>query len=141
MTTLSRSRTEVTVAEALGSLFPRGVPFRFTAYDGSGVGPEDAQVHVHLATPRGLSYLLTAPGDLGMVRAYLSGAACPNLARYPRLVQVLVPESGFELALMLGWRPRHRLGGSGAATPGIDPRVCCAGRHHRHRRSRGWRLR
>lgn len=72
MTTL-KAPPKVTVAEAVGSLFPRGVPFRFTAYDGSTVGPEDADLHVHLGSARGLSYLLTAPGDLGMVRAYLSG--------------------------------------------------------------------
>ena len=28
---------------------------------------------LHLRTERGLSYLLTAPGDLGMARAYVSG--------------------------------------------------------------------
>ena len=63
----------VTIAEALAELFPRGVPFRFTAYDGSATGPSDSQVKLHLANERGLSYLLTAPGDLGMVRAYVAG--------------------------------------------------------------------
>ena len=46
-------------------LMPAGVPFRFTAYDGSTAGPEDSPIHVHLVNERGLSYLLTAPGDLG----------------------------------------------------------------------------
>jgi cyclopropane-fatty-acyl-phospholipid synthase len=52
---------------------PDGVPFRFTAYDGSEAGPADSPVHLHLRSERGLSYLLTAPGDLGMARAYVSG--------------------------------------------------------------------
>jgi cyclopropane-fatty-acyl-phospholipid synthase len=49
------------------------MPVRFTAYDGSTTGPEDSPVGLHLASPRGLSYLVTAPGDLGMARAYVSG--------------------------------------------------------------------
>jgi cyclopropane-fatty-acyl-phospholipid synthase len=52
---------------------PDGVPFRFTAYDGSSAGPDDSPIHVHLENRRGLSYLLTAPGDLGVARAYVSG--------------------------------------------------------------------
>jgi cyclopropane-fatty-acyl-phospholipid synthase len=63
----------VTVGEALTSVLPEGLPFRLTAYDGSTAGPPDAAITLHLASPRGLSYLLTAPGDLGMARAYVSG--------------------------------------------------------------------
>ena len=50
-----------------------GMPVRFTAYDGSAAGPADAEIGLHLRTQRGLSYLMTAPGDLGMARAYVSG--------------------------------------------------------------------
>ena len=49
------------------------LPVRFTAYDGSAAGPPDAWLTVHLATPRGATYLATAPGDLGMARAYIAG--------------------------------------------------------------------
>ena len=73
MTTISRATDTVTIAGALEELIPRGLPFRFTAYDGSEAGPADAAVRLHLATERGLSYLLTAPGDLGMARAYVAG--------------------------------------------------------------------
>jgi cyclopropane-fatty-acyl-phospholipid synthase len=48
---------------------------RFSAYDGSSTGPEDAPLGVHLATPRGAAYLATAPGSLGMARAYVMGDA------------------------------------------------------------------
>src|SRR5690606_28599620 len=50
-----------------------GTPLRFTAYDGSSAGPEDAPLGLNLLTPRGTTYLATAPGDLGLARAYVSG--------------------------------------------------------------------
>src|SRR5688572_2192677 len=50
-----------------------GMPVRFTAYDGSAVGPPDSPINLELVSPRGLAYLLTAPGDLGMARAYVAG--------------------------------------------------------------------
>ncbi len=65
--------TRVSVGEALTALMPDGVPFRLTAFDGSSAGPPDAPIGLHLATERGLSFLLTAPGDLGMARAYVAG--------------------------------------------------------------------
>ncbi|MGH3695225.1 MAG: class I SAM-dependent methyltransferase [Pseudonocardiaceae bacterium] len=48
-------------------------PVRFTAYDGSATGPPDTELSVYLATPRGATYVFTAPGDLGMARAYIAG--------------------------------------------------------------------
>jgi cyclopropane-fatty-acyl-phospholipid synthase len=49
-------------------------PLKFTAYDGSSAGPDDAAFGLDLLTPQGTTYLATAPGDLGMARAYVSGA-------------------------------------------------------------------
>src|ERR1700737_3499000 len=46
---------------------------RFTAYDGSTAGPETAVLGMDLLTPRGTTYLATAPGELGLARAYVSG--------------------------------------------------------------------
>jgi cyclopropane-fatty-acyl-phospholipid synthase len=71
--TATINATQVSIAEALTAVAPEGLPFRFTAYDGSSAGPEDAAIKMHLATERGLSYVLTAPGDLGLARAYVSG--------------------------------------------------------------------
>ncbi len=71
--TLNRPDAAITIGEAISRLMPAGVPFRFTAYDGSTAGPADSPIHLHLRNERGLSYLLTAPGDLGMARAYVSG--------------------------------------------------------------------
>ena len=40
------------------------------------------------------------------LKSYLDGTACPNVARYGRLLRVFGPEVGIELAMMLGWEPR-----------------------------------
>src|SRR5262245_29896956 len=48
-------------------------PLKFTAYDGSTAGSEDAKLGLDLCTPRGATYLATAPGELGIARAYISG--------------------------------------------------------------------
>ena len=61
------------IADAVTSLLRDGMPVRFTAYDGSAAGPRDAAIGLELLSQRGLSYLLTAPGDLGMARAYVAG--------------------------------------------------------------------
>ncbi|HSU01090.1 MAG TPA: class I SAM-dependent methyltransferase [Nocardioides sp.] len=63
----------IPIAEAMDRLVRDGLPLRFTAYDGSSAGPPDAALGMDLRTERGLAYLVTAPGDLGMVRAYVSG--------------------------------------------------------------------
>ena len=59
--TMSRS-DQVTIGDALSRLMVGGVPFRFTAYDGSTAGPQDSPIHLRLLNERGLSYLLSAPG-------------------------------------------------------------------------------
>lgn len=48
-------------------------PLKFTAYDGSIAGNEDAELGLDLRSPRGATYLATAPGELGLARAYVSG--------------------------------------------------------------------
>lgn len=65
--------TRLSLAEVFESLLVRPAPIRFTAYDGSSYGPEDAPVGLNLKNERGLAYLVTAPGDLGLARAYVSG--------------------------------------------------------------------
>lgn len=48
------------------------LPFRLTAFDGTDLGPPDSDVAVHVASEEGLRYILSAPGDLGLARAYLT---------------------------------------------------------------------
>ncbi|TFB90259.1 methyltransferase domain-containing protein [Cryobacterium algoricola] len=64
---------KLTLAEILEILAGGRLPLRFTAYDGSATGPVDAQLGLHLKTPRGTTYLATGRGDLGLARAYIAG--------------------------------------------------------------------
>ncbi|MGC4109664.1 MAG: class I SAM-dependent methyltransferase [Nocardioides sp.] len=64
---------KLTIADAFQQVLDGPLPLRFTAYDGSASGPEDAPYGMHLKNERGLAYLMTAPGDLGLGRAYVSG--------------------------------------------------------------------
>ncbi|MBD8870004.1 SAM-dependent methyltransferase [Nocardioides donggukensis] len=63
----------MTIGTMVESLLRDGMPVRFTAYDGSAAGPEDAAIRLDLRNERGLAYIMTAPGDLGMARAYVMG--------------------------------------------------------------------
>ena len=65
--------TKLSIAEAVELLVAGPLPVRLTAYDGSAAGPPDATYQLYLRSPLGLAYLLTAPGDLGLARAYVSG--------------------------------------------------------------------
>ena len=59
------------VADALASVLPRQT--RVEAYDGSAAGPVDAEVVFRVTSAKVLSHLVSAPGELGMARAYVSG--------------------------------------------------------------------
>jgi len=61
----------VGLGEIFAGLFGADAPVRFTAYDGSAAGHRDALVGIRLTRPRAASYLATAPGSLGIARAYL----------------------------------------------------------------------
>ncbi|OBI46424.1 cyclopropane-fatty-acyl-phospholipid synthase [Mycobacterium kyorinense] len=80
MTAIKEGRThapasgKLSLAEIL-AIFTEGSKqsLKFTAYDGSSAGPDDAVLGLDLLTPRGTTYLATAPGELGLARAYVSG--------------------------------------------------------------------
>jgi cyclopropane-fatty-acyl-phospholipid synthase len=59
------------VAQALEHVL--GLPIRIEAYDGSAAGPEDAPVRAIIRSSKALSHMVSAPGELGMARAYVSG--------------------------------------------------------------------
>ncbi len=61
------------VAPVLSSVVAAGVPLAFEAYDGSTAGPADAVCRIRVRDPRALNYVATAPGDLGLARAYVAG--------------------------------------------------------------------
>jgi cyclopropane-fatty-acyl-phospholipid synthase len=61
------------IADLVQMLTVEAPPVRLTAYDGSSFGPPDASITLHLQNERGLRYIATAPGDLGLARAYIAG--------------------------------------------------------------------
>ncbi|HEY2203614.1 MAG TPA: class I SAM-dependent methyltransferase [Pseudonocardia sp.] len=61
------------VAELLHSVVGQGAAVRITAFDGSAVGPPGADLALRIRGPRALSYLASAPGSLGLARAYVAG--------------------------------------------------------------------
>lgn len=70
--TTGQTTATTPIAQVVESLLRDGMPVRFRAYDGSTAGPPDGP-GLELRNARGLSYLLTAPGDLGLARAYVRG--------------------------------------------------------------------
>jgi cyclopropane-fatty-acyl-phospholipid synthase len=70
--TTSSTPGRLSLAQILEILIGGRPSLRFTAYDGSATGPDDA-LGFDLVAPRGTTYLATAPGELGLVRAYVSG--------------------------------------------------------------------
>jgi cyclopropane-fatty-acyl-phospholipid synthase len=61
------------LADAFSLIVPaeRGVGFR--AYDGSTAGPVNADVVLEVRSPRAVQYLASAPSQLGLARAYVTG--------------------------------------------------------------------
>jgi cyclopropane-fatty-acyl-phospholipid synthase len=71
-----RSRNDLrklSLAEILEIFIGGQRPVKFSAYDGSATGPDDATLGLDLKTPRGTTYLATAGAELGLARAYVSG--------------------------------------------------------------------
>jgi len=96
------------VEDVLGHDLPVGV----TAYDGSRAGPADAAATLAIRSPDALRRIITAPGELGFARAYVSGdlevdgdifaflelrKRMPKVKLDPRAMYRLVKELG-------GWR-------------------------------------
>ncbi len=61
------------IASVLSTVLGPGAPLQIQAYDGSVAGPDDAEVGLQIRSPKALSYLVTAPGELGLARAYVAG--------------------------------------------------------------------
>jgi cyclopropane-fatty-acyl-phospholipid synthase len=61
------------VAEIISSVVGTDVPVRVIGYDGSKAGPDSSELALRINSPRALARLATAPGSLGLARAYVSG--------------------------------------------------------------------
>jgi cyclopropane-fatty-acyl-phospholipid synthase len=63
----------VTVARALEAVLGPDLPIAVRAYDGSRLGPADAPATLLVRSPDVFRRLVTAPGELGLGRAYVAG--------------------------------------------------------------------
>jgi cyclopropane-fatty-acyl-phospholipid synthase len=70
----SRRRTAAPLAPLLDRVTGSSTGIEFRAYDGSRAGPPDAPIRVDIRSPLAVSYLVQARNDLGLARAYVSGA-------------------------------------------------------------------
>ncbi len=61
------------LASIIESVLGRDLPVAFRAYDGSSVGPPDAAATIYIRSPDALRRIITAPGELGLARAYVAG--------------------------------------------------------------------
>lgn len=61
------------LAEAFSMIVPADREVGFRAYDGSSAGPADAEVVLDVRSPRAVEYLASAPSQLGLARAYVTG--------------------------------------------------------------------
>jgi cyclopropane-fatty-acyl-phospholipid synthase len=61
------------VADVLTDLLGHELPIAIEAYDGSRTGPASARTTIVVRNPEAIHRVLTAPGELGMARAYVAG--------------------------------------------------------------------
>lgn len=119
------------LAEVFERAIGRDAPLEFTAYDGSRAGDRNAPVRVDVKSPLALSHLASAPGELGLARAYISGSLDIIGDMYQALasmaastLETIPPKIRAEVALRLGasrlWWPVGR--------PAVESRL--HGRRH-----------
>ena len=61
------------LAELFSRVLKADDRIEFVGYDGSRSGPAGAEVRIEIRSPFALSYLASAPGELGLARAYVTG--------------------------------------------------------------------
>ncbi len=61
------------MAPLVESILGEDLPIGFVAYDGTNLGPPDPLATIVLRSPDALRRIATAPGELGLARAYVAG--------------------------------------------------------------------
>src|SRR5437764_13524169 len=107
---------------------------RFRAFDGSTAGPPDASTGIDIRSPRALSYLATARGDLGLARAYVTGELEVEGDLYTALAQLA--RLDLELPLHARLRLLRELGGLRLLRPPPRPEQEVRLRGRRHSKAR-----
>src|SRR5689334_11657256 len=99
------------LAAAIERVLGGSTPIAIECYDGSRVGPDNAKTALIIKSPKALQYAVTAPGEIGIARAYVSGELDVRgdifdaLALRENLPEVkLSPAEWLDLARIAGWR-------------------------------------
>jgi cyclopropane-fatty-acyl-phospholipid synthase len=96
------------------------LPIAVEAYDGSRSGPVDAPATIVIRSPDALRRIVTAPGELGMARAYVSGDLELQGSIWALLeLRDRIPDVQLEPKMML--RLVHELGGWREVRPVAPP--------------------
>ncbi|GAA6525465.1 cyclopropane-fatty-acyl-phospholipid synthase family protein [Intrasporangium sp. DVR] len=114
----------ISVGQAFERILGADAHLRVVAWDGSAGGPSDG-LTVRLHSPRALSYLLTAPGELGAARAYIRGDLTIDGMDEGNPYDVVKHLGGDFRAKLPAWRDLRELLGvvrsTGIAVPELPP--------------------
>ena len=136
MTTMQQDTRKVGVADFIERLAGDAVPVAVAAYDGSRAGAEDAAATIEVKSPDALRRVLTAPGELGLARAFVAGDIDVNGDIFAVLgLQDRLQRKRFgarEIAEL--WRVARAAGAVGRPLPPPPEEARVAGRRHSKRR-------
>lgn len=97
------------LAEVFELIVGADAPVRFRGFDGSEAGPQQAAAEVEIRTERALSYLATAPGDVGLARAYIMGDLEVHGDLYAAMTNLVGRD--LDLSWPARWRAFRAMGG------------------------------
>jgi cyclopropane-fatty-acyl-phospholipid synthase len=66
-------RRSTPVADALAAVLGPNLPIAVETYDGGRIGPDEAPATMTIRSPDAIRRIVTAPGELGLGRAYVAG--------------------------------------------------------------------
>ncbi|MBN9743417.1 SAM-dependent methyltransferase [Amycolatopsis sp. A1MSW2902] len=125
----------MSVAEGMARVVGDDVPIEFIAYDGSKAGTPGAPIRLDIRSPLALSHLASAPGELGLARAYVSGTLEVTGDMYTALA-ALPKIAVRELPLDLRWTVALRLLTARLRWPASPPPQEHRQRGERHSKNR-----
>ncbi|HEX5016615.1 MAG TPA: class I SAM-dependent methyltransferase [Actinomycetes bacterium] len=108
------------IAGAFGRVLGDRPGLRLTAYDGSSFGSDDAEVTLDIRSPEAVQYAATAPGDLGLARAYVSGSLMVEGSLH-RALTLLVMDGSQDVPIRQKFATLRDLGAWVLRRPPIPP--------------------
>ncbi|OZM71951.1 SAM-dependent methyltransferase [Amycolatopsis antarctica] len=127
------------IAQVFDRFLGPGIPLAITAFDGTRSGPADAPAGIEVSSPDALSYLMSAPGELGLARAYVTGHLKVSGDLYSTLNTLTAqqerarPQDTVRLLRDLGVGHLHRMPLPPEELPGRSRRAVNGLRHSRTR--------